>query len=69
MCYVMDEVGKLLWYSMFLTPVVTIPIVWVRSKERKIIRVLYGLGLALVISLLLFVISFSILMRDGLGPV
>ena len=65
----MDEVGKLLWYSMFLTPVVTIPIVWVRSKERKIIRVLYGLGLALVISLLLFVISFSILMRDGLGPV
>jgi glucan phosphoethanolaminetransferase (alkaline phosphatase superfamily) len=63
----LDTVGKILWVLMFCTPLITIPLVWRRSTLSKTYRVLLGLLLAFVISFVLFVISFSILLRDGLG--
>jgi hypothetical protein len=64
----LDTIGQILWYSMLVTPFITIPIVWRCSKQTKAIKILAGLGLALLLSLVLGVISFVICMRNGLGP-
>ena len=64
----MDIIGQILWFLMFGTPLITIPIVWKISKQKKIIRILIGLGLAIVISFFLYHISLEIIFRDGMGP-
>jgi len=53
---------------MFGTPLITIPIVWKFSKQKKIVRVLVGLGIALILSFVLYYISLAIIFRDGMGP-
>jgi len=63
----LDTIGKILWFAMFFTPVLTIPFVWRKSKEKPIYKIVYGLGLAFLISLVLFLISWNILLRNGLG--
>jgi hypothetical protein len=65
---VIDIIGQILWWGMFLIPFIVIPIVWYRSKDPKIWRFIWGLSLSLLISAILFLISWSILLRDGLGP-
>jgi len=64
----LDTVGEILFYAIFLTPLLTIPLVWKCSKADKIYRILIGIGLAILISFVFFIISFAILFRDGLGP-
>ena len=64
----MDTIGEILWFIMFGTPLITIPLVWRFSKQKKALRVLIGLILALVLSFALFHISISIAFRDGMGP-
>lgn len=68
MTSLLDKIGEILWFAMFFTPVVTIPIVWRRSKQSKVHRVLIGLAIAFLISVVFFIISWTILLRDGLGP-
>ncbi len=64
----MDILGQILWFLMFGTPLITIPIVWRISKQKKVIRILIGLGLAIVMSFFLYHISLGIIFRDGMGP-
>ena len=64
----LDKIGEILWFSMFLTPLVTIPVVWMRGKGKIINRILLGLFWAVIISGIFFIISWSIFSRDGLGP-
>jgi hypothetical protein len=45
-----DIVGTVLWFATFVTPLVTIPLVWKTFKVRIIYRVLIGVVLALCIS-------------------
>jgi hypothetical protein len=63
-----DIVGEVLWYMVFVTPLITIPLSWKYIDGRKIVRVLVGIGLAIVLSFLLGEISLGILFRKGLGP-
>lgn len=65
----MDILGQILWFLMFVTPLITIPIVWKISKQKKILRIFIGLGFAIVISFFLYHISIRILFRDGMGPI
>lgn len=53
---------------MFITPVVTIPIIWRKSSQPGIIKILIGLVTAFCISILFFWISLSICFRNGMGP-
>jgi len=64
----MDTIGQIFWYAIPLTPLLTIPLVWRLSKQRKIVRVLIGLGFALVLSFIFYLISLAIIFRDGMGP-
>jgi lipoprotein signal peptidase len=65
----LDVFAEILWYSIPITPIITIPIVWRFAKnEKKITRVLYGLLFAGAISICFFAVSMGLCFRNGLGP-
>lgn len=64
----MDTIGQIFWYVIPLTPLLTIPLVWRLSKVRKIVRVGIGLGFALLLSFIFYLISLAIIFRGGMGP-
>jgi len=64
----MDIIGQILWYAMFATPVLTIPLAWRLFPVKKIYRLIIGLLLAFILSFFLFHISLAICFRDGMGP-
>jgi hypothetical protein len=64
----MDLLGQILWFSMFATPIFTIPLAWRLMDTKKIYRVIVGLFFALIFSFFLYHISLAIIFRDGMGP-
>jgi len=64
----LDIVGQILWFSIFLTPVITIPLACKYSKTGKLYRIILGLLMAFFLSIIFYSISMAILLRDGLGP-
>jgi hypothetical protein len=63
-----DTIGGLLWFAMFATPLLTIPLVWKYFEIKKVYRVIIGLVLAAFLSFFLYFISLAIIFRDGMGP-
>jgi uncharacterized membrane protein YgaE (UPF0421/DUF939 family) len=63
----MDTLGQALWFLLFVTPLITIPLVWRFSSAPKWLRVMLGLLIALLLSFLLYHLSLAILFRDGMG--
>lgn len=63
-----DTVGQVLWYAMFATPLLTIPVTWRIFQVRKIYRVIIGLLVAACLSFFLYHISLGIIFRQGMGP-
>jgi hypothetical protein len=63
----LDTIAQILWLLIPITPFITIPIVWNMSGQKKIIKILFGLGLALIISTVLFMTGWAICFRNGLG--
>jgi len=63
-----DAIGVFCWYMMFFTPIITVPLVWKYSKRRPGGKIFIGLLFAVALSFILFIVSLSILFRDGLGP-
>jgi len=64
-----DRIGAALWIFMFLSPIVTIPFVWVTMKGAgKAFKIFIGLLLALLLSLICYVVSLGIIFRNGIGP-
>jgi uncharacterized membrane protein (UPF0136 family) len=64
----MDTLGQILWFAMFGTPILTIPLAWRLMKTKKVIRVLVVLLFAGLLSFLLYYWSLAIIFRDGMGP-
>ena len=64
----MDILGQILWYLIFFTPILTIPLVWKYSKRSKWYKIVKGLLFAVFLSIVLYVIAMAIALRDGLGP-
>ena len=64
----MDTLGQILWFAMFGTPILTIPLAWRLMETKKVIRVLVGLLFAGLLSFLLYYLSLAIIFRDGMGP-
>ena len=63
-----DTVGEVLWWSIFATPVISWAIFGKRRDMSHNAKWVYAVALTLFLSLVLFVISMSILLRNGLGP-
>lgn len=64
----MDLLGEILWFTMFGTPILTIPLAWRIMDTKKIYRIIVGLLLALILSFFLYLISLAIIFRNGMGP-
>ncbi len=65
----LDIVGEVLWFSIPVTPLITIPFAWkLFSEQKKVVRIFIGLAIAFIISFFLFHISLAICFRNGLGP-
>jgi hypothetical protein len=64
----MDIIGQILWFAMFLTPVVTIPLAWKLLPFKKVYRIIIGLLISLLLSFLFYHICLAIIFRDGMGP-
>ncbi|SDQ07330.1 hypothetical protein SAMN05216294_0179 [Flagellimonas zhangzhouensis] len=62
-----DTLGQIVWFAIPFTPLFTIPIICKLSNSRKIYRILWGLGLELIMSLILYLLSISIVFRNGMG--
>jgi uncharacterized membrane-anchored protein YitT (DUF2179 family) len=63
-----DIIGQILWFSMPLTPLVTVPLMWRWKNASKILRVIVALFLAFLISAFFYAVSLSIVFRNGMGP-
>ncbi len=64
----MDLLGQILWFAMFATPILAIPLAWRLRDTKKVYRVIVGLIFALILSFFLYHISLAIIFRDGMGP-
>jgi len=62
-----DTIGQILWFAMFLTPLLTVPLVWRFFKVQKVFRVLIGLVLAGFISFLLYHLSLRLIFSESPG--
>jgi tryptophan-rich sensory protein len=66
----MDTIGQILWFAMFFTPVVTVPLVWkYNTSNTKAMRIIIGLLIAFLLSFVFFIISIKIHFRNGLAGV
>jgi len=64
----LDLISGILWWSIFITPLITIPLSWKFIKVNKFTRVVIGLIFAIILSGILFILSLEIIFRDGMGP-
>lgn len=63
-----DMLGKIIWASTFVAPLVIMPLVWKFLDKNKRTRIMTGLILSAVVSYLLFCIGLAIIFRNGMGP-
>jgi len=63
-----DIIGQVFWYAIPFTPLITIPLMWLNKKLSKPARIIIGLVIALVLSVLLYFIAIGICFRHGMGP-
>ena len=64
----LDIIGLIPWFSIPLTPLVTIPLMWRWKSASKILRVVVALFLAFFIPAFFYAVSLSIVFKDGMGP-
>lgn len=64
----LDIIGQIIWFLIPFTPAITIPIVWKLLKRKWYYKLLIGLILALILSVIFYIVSISIAFRDGMGP-
>jgi uncharacterized membrane protein len=61
-------IGLIFWYSIPLTPFITIRAAWKYLKVKKLYRILVGILFALLLSFIFYNISLAIIFRGGMGP-
>lgn len=64
----MDTLGYILWISTFAAPFFIVPLCYYFLKTEKWLRIVIGLLLAFLTSVILFFLSLDIIFRDGMGP-
>lgn len=65
----LELIGNICWYGMFITPLLSFLFVRRSRSLKPMGKFWVGIFLALVLAAILFAISMSIAMKDGLGPV
>jgi len=65
----LDTIGGILWYTVFIAPFLSVFFVWRFIKIQKAWRIMLGILLGLIISLICYFVSLGIIFRNGMGPV
>ncbi len=67
----LDLLAQILWYAVFATPILAIPLTWRSVKPKKfyeyVLVIFVGLLFAGVLSFVLFQLSVAIIFRNGMG--
>ncbi len=63
-----DSIGQLLFYLVFIAPLLSVFLCWRVLKIKIIYRIIFGLILGLALSFILFSISLAFVFRNGMGP-
>lgn len=63
-----DIIGQILWFLMFLSPLICIILCWKFLKNKKLYRIIIGLILGIIVSFILYFMSLAIIFRNGMGP-
>ncbi len=65
----MDFFGQILWFAMFGTPILTIPLAWRLMDTKKIYRVIVGFLFALILSFLFITLVLQLYLEKEWGQV
>jgi len=65
---IIDWIGKVFWYLIFLTPVITLPLAFRLINVDKRYKIIIGIILAFILSFLFYIISMAIIFKNGMGP-
>ncbi len=64
----MDILGQTLWWLMFFTPLLTVPLsIRLLKKSKLSIQIIIGFLLAFFLSLVLYGLSLAIIFKEGMG--
>jgi hypothetical protein len=63
-----DVIGQIVWYLMFLSPIICMILCWKFLEFNKVWRVIIGFLLGIIFSFFLYFISLAIIFRGGMGP-
>jgi hypothetical protein len=64
----LDILEQIFWYGIFCTPLLVTPLVWKYSNASKTGKMTQCVLISISVSLLFFMISMEICLRNGLGP-
>ncbi len=65
---ILDIIGEIFWYAIFCTPLITIPLTVKYLYGKTWQKMLTGLYFAFVLSIVFFMVSMDLCLRNGLGP-
>ena len=66
-----DLIGKVFWYLIFLTPIITLPVTFRLNRLKnvdKIYKIIIGITLAFILSFFFYIFSILIIFRNGVEP-
>ena len=63
-----DSIGQIFWYGILATPLISFLIVRKCSSLNRSVKVIKVIAIAFLLACVFLIISWSILMRNGLGP-
>lgn len=64
---IIDFIGQCFWWLMFITPLIFIPLAYKKIGANKIVRIVIGLVISLIASIILYFLSLSLIFRNGMG--
>ena len=64
---ILDWIGGALWILMFLTPLITFPLIWKVSSGNEFVKIAVAFTLALLLSYGLYWASLLIIFRNGMA--
>lgn len=66
--YFLDIIGGVLWVMVFMSPVISTFLVWRFLEINKVLRILFGIMIGLIASMICYFASLEIIFRNGIGP-
>lgn len=64
-----DVIGQVLFGGILATPIISFLFVWLMRRISLSEKIILGISITIILAFIFFLVSMSILLRDGLGPI